>query len=105
MKKSTDGILWGPMDAYSFYNESGCFTIYHAVQWNEWHLYYANQYSNDQTKLLFKELKLSKYITSKKIRHIIPKYEIDFEPLVREIKRLIEENGEFFGIKVNKKIS
>ena len=104
-EKSLDG-LWGPMDAYSFYNVSGCLTFYHLVQWNEWQIYYANEYSNDQSKLLSKELKLSKYISSKKKNiFFIPRYEVDFEPLAKEIKKRIEETGEFFGIKVNKKDS
>ena len=91
----------GPFDAYSFYNEYGCFTILYAVQRNEVEYYISKEFSNKQ-KILF-EINISEQIFKilknlrKNLLNLVKK---DNVLLSNYIVEQIEKNGEFFGIKV-----
>jgi len=92
----------GPMILYTFHNENGCFTIFHAVQRNEVDYYYSDIYSNSindltKNKISFKEIWNNKY--SRKIDRLL--FEIDdLILLARYIQKQIDYEGSFFGIKV-----
>lgn len=43
--------FYGPMNAYSFYNENGCFTFFNLVQRKEWDAYKVDKYVDDQSEL------------------------------------------------------
>ena len=45
---------WEPMQAYSYYNDSGCFTVYYAEQEGDWDYYYSTIFSNNKKELLEK---------------------------------------------------
>lgn len=98
---SYKGFL-GPMILYTFHNENGCLTIFHAVQRGEIDYYYSNTYSNsinDLTKkeINFKEIWKNKY--SHKMDCLL--FEIDgLKLLAKYIQRQIDNEGSFFGIKV-----
>lgn len=55
----------GPIDAYSFYNEKGCFTIHNVVQKGEWGWFKSKRFSTDQYELLNTEISQRLYITKR----------------------------------------
>ena len=97
---------WEPMQAYSYYNDSGCFTVYYAEQEGDWDYYFSTIFSHNKKELLGKKMNISKLVDQK-----TPKWRVSisfnkYNQLLSEIiKEQIEESGEFFVIKVNKKIS
>lgn len=93
----------GPFDAYSFYNDYGCFTILHAVQRNEMEYYISQEFSNRQ-EILF-EIKISEQVFKilKKIRvNPLNMFKGDNTLVAKFIADEINKNGEFFGIKVKR---
>ncbi len=92
----------GPFNAYSFYNEYGCFTILHAVQRNEMEYYISKTFSNKQ-EVLF-EVKVSEQVFKilKRLRiNPLNWFKRDNVLVVDYIVDEIKKNGKFFGIKVN----
>ena len=115
------------VDTYSFYNESGCFTIYELSERGEWDFYYAEKYSKSMDELLdqrlcvqsFQQEKWKEY--SKAVEEqtaAIEKYvhkffcgkmflaewkaeRIMLETLAEVIKTQIEKHGCFFGVKLS----
>lgn len=100
------------VDIYSFYNESGCFSVYNLIQRDEVDFYYAKKFSNDITCL--KEKIISIESVEKEIwgRHRktgflgIPFFwgsnKQVFRALADVIKAQIDKHREFFGTKVNR---
>lgn len=102
-KKTADGLFWGPCDAYSYYNEFGCFTIYHIVQRGELDFYFAQEFSANQFELLQREINLEsgcKDIWSNMPRKFFGQRKIFFETLAKAIRAQIQKKGSFYGIRV-----
>ncbi|HBL85195.1 MAG: hypothetical protein A2Y17_11545 [Clostridiales bacterium GWF2_38_85] len=96
-EKDVTEKFYGPMNAYSYYNNNGCFTIYHAVQRNELYFYYSKEISDIQVNLLYTEININDIICNKNIfisnRNIL-------DLLSNYIKEQIETKGNFFNISV-----
>ena len=94
----------GPFYAYSFHNDSGCFTILYALQRNEIEYYISKEFSNKQETLLkiniseqvFKALKCFRKKPSNWFKR-------DNVLLIDYIVDEINTKGEFFDIKVHHK--
>lgn len=100
-KTDISGNFYGPMNAYSYYNAHGCFTVYHAVQRGEWYYYSSEAYSDNQETLLsndISELVFAAIKTKSKSLKYFFKSEI---AIVAEIiMNQISEKSEFFEIMV-----
>lgn len=96
---------------YSFYNDSGCFTVHVLEQRAELEFYYSNCFSDDLANLHKKSIDV--YSTEKKIWNkrgkifgFIPNLFFWFnnkkilETVAQVIKTQIQNYGEFFGVKV-----
>lgn len=100
---SYDGFL-GPFNAYSFYNDCGCFTIVHAIQRNEIEYFVSREFSREQKVLLgtkiseqiFKILKLLR-------RNPLNWFKSDHTLLADYIMNEINTKEEFFRIKARVK--
>lgn len=90
--------FYGPIDTYSFHNESGCFTLHNIVQKGEWGWYVCREFSTDQYALLKREINQKAYI---KKRCWTTKALI--KELSQVIKNQIACSGCFFGIKMEDK--
>ena len=90
--------FYGPMDTYSFYNEFGCFTLHNAVQRGEWGLYKSEKFSEDQYKLMAREIYDCDYPT--KWHWTTTGW---LKDLAQAIKEGIDKEGTLFGIRVEKK--
>lgn len=53
--------FYGPIDTYSFYNESLCFSLHNIVQRGEWGIFLAHSFSENQYSLLEREICQSDY--------------------------------------------
>ena len=91
-------IFYGPMDTYSFYNEFGCFTLHNAVQRGEWGLYKSEKFSEDQYKLMAREIYDCDYPT--KWHWTTTGW---LKDLAQAIKEEIDKKGTMLGIRVEKK--
>jgi len=85
----------GPIDAYSFYNDSGCFTIHNIVQRGEWGWFTSKKFSANQYELLEAEIVQTNYITK---RHWF--YNAVLKELANIIKKQIDSSGSFFNIRI-----
>ena len=100
---SYDGFL-GPFNAYSIYNDCGCFTILHAVQRNEIEYFVSKEFSREQKVLLetiiseqvFKILKLLR-------RNPLNWLKSDHSLIANYISNEIKTKGEFFWIRAKDK--
>ena len=101
-RTDVSGHFYGPMKAYSYHNAHGCFTVYHAVQRNEWDYYTAGEYSSDQAKLLSCNINDLVFTAIKKARKKSLKniFKCEIAIIGEIIKNQISETGNFFGIKV-----
>lgn len=90
--------FYGPMDTYSFYNEFGCFTLHNAVQRGEWGLYISEKFSEDQYKLMAREIYDCDYPT--KWHWTTTGW---LKDLAQAIKEEIDKKGTMLGIRVEKK--
>lgn len=100
------------VDMYSFYNESGCFSVYNLTQRDEVDFYYARKFSSNIDELKGKSISIEsveKDIWEKhrktgflKIPFFWGSNKQVFRALAEVIKAQIDKHGEFFGIKVNK---
>lgn len=83
----------GPIEAYSFYNRYGCFTLHHIVQRGEWELYISDHVSTNQSELTANKIDLTLYISRPcwRIRTFLKR-------LSYSIKYQISSTGHFFGI-------
>lgn len=59
-----DGF-YGPIDAYSFYNKYGCFTLYNIVQKRDWSWFVSKSFSRNLDELLENEINPNLYISTK----------------------------------------
>lgn len=85
----------GPIDTYSFYNQNGCFTMHNIVQRNEWNWFVSKSFSENQYKLLEKEISQNLYITK---RYWL--YSRVLSELSNLLKFEILSTGAVFGIKL-----
>ena len=85
----------GPIDAYSFYNQHGCFTLHNIVQKGEWTWYLSKGYSTNQYGLLEQKIDPSLYIATK-----CWLYSTVLKRLSISIKNQIKDSGKFFDIPV-----
>lgn len=88
---------------YSFYNESGCFTIYNLGQRGEWEYFYTEKFCNSMEQLLGTRIHI--YSTEKELWDKVTKsffysMRTELKTLATVIKSQIEKTGQFFGIKV-----
>jgi hypothetical protein len=90
---------------YSFYNEDGCFTIYHLPQRGEWDFFYSKKFSAVMDDLLTSRLDIYEKESDMRMQNrdrktwlCMMKKELSF--LVDDIKHQIKEKNEFFGIKI-----
>ena len=90
--------FYGPMDTYSFYNEFGCFTLHNAVQRGEWGLYKSEKFSEDQYKLMAREIYDCDYPT--KWHWTTTGW---LKDLAQAKKEEIDKKGTMLGIRVEKK--
>lgn len=112
--KNSYGSLW-LVKTYSFFNDSGCFTIYSLPQRGELDFYYAPQFSTVREELCEKMVdicSIEKEIWDKHTKiGIINKpffwWNCDkiLRTLAEVLKAHIAVHGEFFGIKVNDSLS
>lgn len=95
------GRFYGPMNTFSYYNSNGCFTIYHAVQREEWDYYYSKVFSNNQEILTAKDISKDVYESIAEVKkNITMLFKSDSLVLSLVIKKKIIESGEFFNIKI-----
>ena len=91
---------------YSYYNESGCFSIYTLPQRGEYEYYYAKAFSTDIKELLQKviEVDVKHEIWQNASKKIFFGYrqKLQHQAFANYIKYLIKEKGEFYGIKVDR---
>lgn len=85
----------GPIDAYSFFNEHGCFTLHHIVQKGEWGWFTSSKFSTNQYDLVQNEINQSSYISKK---HYFAHSAL--KELAIIIKNQILTDRAFFGIKI-----
>lgn len=88
---------------YSFYNKDGCFTIYNLPQRGEWDYYYSKKFSTVMENLLDYRLDIYKQkseIWSKARKTWFYTIRKELNLLADAIKHQIEDNNEFYGIKV-----
>lgn len=96
---------------YSFYNESGCFTIKYLTQRNELDFYFSKIYSNDCKELQEKLINIwidepeiwnnnQKWIFSIKDPFFWWKKKKVIKALAETIREKIRKTSEFFGVKV-----
>jgi hypothetical protein len=104
-RTDVSGSFYGPMDAYSFFNDGGCFTLYHAVQRGEWDYYYSTAFSEDQSALLARDISEQVFKAIKKNRTLKTIFKSETKQLAVIIKKEIEEKGTLFGIKLELKKS
>ena len=114
-------------DTYSFYNESGCFTIYKSSERDGWDFYYAKKYSKDIKELLDEHLDIysveremwEDYRNATDEAHEAAEKEVNgvsademfrlqwkaervmLETLAEVINVQMEKQGSFFGVKAN----
>lgn len=74
----------GPIDTYSFYNESRCITLHNIVQRGEWGIYLSHRFSENQYSLLEKEICQSDYMH---------KTHITFNGWLKEVSKAIKEEA------------
>lgn len=89
--------------AYSFYNESGCFTIYELGQRGEWDYYYAKRHSNIMEELLENRVDIysvEKEIWGKARKKIFHSIRTELATLAEVIKKQIQTQGNFYGVKI-----
>lgn len=102
-KKTLDGLFWGPCDAYSYYNEFGCFTVYHIVQRGELDFYCSEKFSENQSELLQREVNLEskcKKVWLNMPHKIFRQRKIFFQTLAKAIRLQIQQEGKFYEIEV-----
>ena len=96
---------------YTFYNDSGCFTIKYLVQRDELDFYFSSKFSNDYNKLQEKPVNIwidEPEIWNKNQKSIFLikdpffwwKKKKVIKALAETIKIKIDKNNEFFGIKI-----
>ena len=96
---------------YSFYNESGCFTINYLLQKDELDFYFSTEFSTECKKLQGKLVNIwidepeiwnknQKWIFSIKDPFFWWKKKKIIKTLAEVIKIKIHKNNEFFGIKI-----
>lgn len=100
----------GSVYTYSYYNESGCFTIHHLPVRGELDFFYAKNFSNNRLDLCEEMLDITsveKEIWNKRSKFLgitKPFFWLSdkkvLSALAEVIKSQIEKHGEFFGIKV-----
>lgn len=88
--------FWGPIDTYSFYNEYGCFTLFHIVQKGELGWYTSKKIGTDLLELLKEEIIQTKY--TQKNTYFFRQH---IKVLSDVIRKQIDSSQEFFGIRVN----
>ena len=116
------------VDTYSFYNESGCFTIYELSERGEWAFYYTKKYSKKMEELLdelldiysveremWKDYSDAVEVANREIEKGVHKLlffgemfraewraeRIMLETLADVIRVQIQKHGSFFGVKVD----
>lgn len=94
---------------YSFYNDSGCFTVNYLLQRDELDFYFSSKFSNERSKLQEKLVNIwvdepeiwnkhQKWIFSIKDPFFWWKKEKVINALAETIKTKIDKNNEFFGV-------
>lgn len=102
-EKASNGEFYGPCDAFSYYNEFGCFTIYNIVQRGELDFYCSDKISFNQSKLMQKSIDLE--YRCKEIWDNMPNKrfgmrKVFFQTLAKAIDYQIQNHGAFYGIKI-----
>ncbi len=82
----------GPVYAYSFYNDKGCFTIHYIAQRDEIGFYKSKNISPDQNLLMENEINLTEYISPAFRKSTI------FKRLSASIRNQIRNKKSFFGL-------
>jgi len=88
----------GPFNAYSFYNEQGCFTLFQAVQRGEWGWYISKKLHTNLLELLETEINQSEFI-----HRSVFSYKKSLKLLGDSIREQLEHSQQFFGIVVSRK--
>lgn len=97
------------VEAYSFYNESGCFTLHYLPQRDELDIYHSKSCVNDHQGLLGRHIGEIEAFgdeawTEEKNKHKgSDGYVLYSQTLAELIKKKLDAEGEIFGVKVNKK--
>ena len=80
----------GPIYAYSFYNEYGCFTIHYIVQKDELSFFVSDKFYSNQYQLLEKKISLIEYISPCYRKTTL------FKRLAASIRNQIKNKNSFF---------
>lgn len=89
--------FYGPIHAYSFYNDYGCFTLLEVVQRGEWAWYVSEKIYTNLEELLETEIKQTDYIQQQFFS-----YKTCLKVLGDLIRQQLEHSQQFFGIVVKK---
>lgn len=97
------------VETFSFYNENGCFTFHYIPQRGEFDIYYSQEFFTEHKKLIERHINETDefgenvWQEERKLHKGVRGYALYFKVIAELIRRKIENNGEVFGIKVNKK--
>lgn len=83
-------------ETFSFYNDSGCFTLHCLSLLGEWGWFYSDSFSTKQTDLLKNEIDQTEYI-----KGAVFGYRSMLKKLGKSIHEQIEQSGSFFNISVS----
>lgn len=93
------------VNMYSFYNDSGCFSIHYIPQRGELDFYYAKEFNTNREKMC--EIKLDEQSIGQKIWLKAKKkflfgyrHNLYLKTLADAIKAEVQATGQFFGIEV-----
>ena len=86
----------GPVDTYSFYNDSGCFTLHNIVQRDEWGWFISKRYSTNQYELLEIEINQKEYVSDRCLF-----FKSVLKKLANVIKFQINSYHSFFDIQID----
>ncbi len=95
--KHLNGGFLGPFIAHSFYNIHGCFTIYYALQRNEYYFYISKCYSEKQNELLSVDITDEVY---RLLKSHYPIYFDEISTLSKILKKEINERKSLFNIRL-----
>lgn len=97
------------VDMHSYYNDSGCFSIYNLAQRGEMDFYYAKKFSANIAELMEQSVaidSIGQEIWSKAKKKFLFGYRhsLFIKTLAEVIKSQIEQHGEFYGVKVKNNV-